>query len=340
MTQWIAEMRTHFDEHFHLVLPDDIKTLSRIAAVPSPEVRISGSKASQPVTHNPWTLFSQVIAPMDSVKPLDKRRGWTAAQIAEYNKAHGGQAERKNQIWDLTWPDGETYANVVFTGKEAEQFPAARHLTLEEPRVRGLAMRLPRFAPGQPVPVVLIPGIAEEIQGIWSLWQVSITSHDSRVVGQGNGSWTLDQGPETRRRRILPLFLADNGRTYMPTARHVWDQLLTASPQVRSMLNAKVSQAAFAQSQKAAEEHGRTIYEALVQEHRVRIAREREKADYAFVARRKTVERIGLPQVRDYRLNLLAQEQRAFQEQLDQKVHVYPELAPLLITRVEGDSHE
>jgi superfamily II DNA or RNA helicase len=264
---------------------------------------------------------------------------WVERMTVSYLKAHGGQVERKHQSWNLTWPDGATYANVVFTSKEAEQLPAARHLTLEEPRVRGLAMRLPRFVPGQPIPVVSIPS-AEGVRGVWSLWQVAITSHDSHVVGQGNEPWTLDQGTETRRRRILPLFLADNGRTYVPTARHVWNQLLTANPQVRCVFDAKVYQTTFAQLQKAAEEHGKSIYEALVQEHRARIAREREKADHAFAARRKTVERIGLPQVRDYRLNLLTQEQRAFQEQLDQKVHIYPELVPLLMIRVEGSGHE
>jgi SNF2 family DNA or RNA helicase len=31
VSQWVAEMRTHFNEHFQLVLPDDIKTLSRIS---------------------------------------------------------------------------------------------------------------------------------------------------------------------------------------------------------------------------------------------------------------------------------------------------------------------
>ena len=102
------------------------------------------------------------------------------------------------------------------------------------------------------------------------------------------------------------------------------------------MLDAEVSQAAFAQLQKAAEEHGKPIYEALVQEQLARIGREREKADYAFAARRKTVERIGLPQVRNYRLNLLAQEERTFQQQLDQRTHAYPEMVPLLMIRVEG----
>ena len=194
---------------------------------------------------------------------------WVERMTVSYLKAHGGQAERKSQSWNLTWPDGETYENVVFTGKEAERLPAARHLTLEEPKVRGLAMRLPRFAPGQPVPIVSIPGLSEEVQGIWSLWRIAIATM------------------EWNRRRIMPLFLADNGMVYMPTARHVWDQLLAASPQVRSVLDAEVSQAAFAKLQKAAEEHGKPIYEALVQEHRTRIAREREKADYAFAARRR-----------------------------------------------------
>ncbi|MDZ4186254.1 MAG: helicase-related protein, partial [Desulfuromonadales bacterium] len=247
---------------------------------------------------------------------------WVERMTVSYLKAHGGQAERKSQSWNLTWPDGETYENVVFTGKEAERLPAARHLTLEEPKVRGLAMRLPRFAPGQPVPIVSIPGLSKEVQGVWSLWRIAIASM------------------EWNRRRIMPLFLADNGMVYMPTARHVWDQLLAASTQVRSILDAAVSQAAFAKLQSAAEEHGKPIYEALVQEHRGRIAREREKANYAFAARRRTVERIGLPQVRNYRLNLLAQEEQHFQEQLDQKAQTYPEMVPLLVIRVEGGGHE
>ena len=247
---------------------------------------------------------------------------WVERMTVNYLKAHGGQAEKRSQSWNLTWPDGETYENVVFTSKEAERLPAARHLTLEEPKIRGLAMRLPRFAPSQPVSIVSIPGLSEEVQGVWSLWRIAIATM------------------EWNRRKIIPLFLADNGMVYMPTARHVWDQLLSASVQVRAILDTAVSQAAFAKLQSAAEEHGRPIYEALVQEHRGRIAREREKADYAFAARRKTVERIGLPQVRNHRLNLLSQEERSFQEQLGQKAHAYPEMVPLLVIRVEGGDHE
>jgi hypothetical protein len=145
---------------------------------------------------------------------------------------------------------------------------------------------------------------------------------------------------EWNRRRIMPLFLADDGRVFMPTARHVWDQLLMASPKVCSILDAQASQTVYAQMHKAAEEHGKPVYEALVREHRARIAREREKADYAFAARRKTIERIGLPQVRNYRLALLAQEEKTFQQQLEQRALVYPEMVALLMIRVEDAGDE
>jgi len=272
---------------------------------------------------------ASVLGATDELEPGEAQRllthpmpHWLERMTVSYLRAHGGQAERKSHGWKLTWPDGDAYENVVFTVREAEELPSARHLTLEEPKIRGLAMRLPFFAPGQPVPVVSLPGIEKEVQGIWSLWRVAIASM------------------EWNRRRIMPLFLADSGRVYMPTARHVWDQLLTANTPIRSMLESSSSKAVLEKLQPVAEQHGRPIFDALVQEHKARIDREREKAYYAFVARRKIIERIGLPQVRNYRLGLLSEEEQSFQKQLEQKAHVYPEMVPLLVLRVEGGGHD
>ena len=272
---------------------------------------------------------ASVLGATENLEPGEAQRllthplpHWVERMTVSYLKAHGGRAERRSQSWNLTWPDGETYENVVFTGMEAEKLPASRHFTLEEPKVRGLAMRLPRFAPGQPISIVSLPGLSEGVQGFWSLWRIAIATM------------------EWNRRRILPLFLADNGMVYMPTARHVWNLLLTESVQLKAHLDADVSRSAFEKLKSAAEEHGKPVYEALAQEHKGRIAREREKFDYAFAARRKTIERIGLPQVRNYRLNLLSREERSFREQLDQKAHAYPEMVPLLVIRVEGGGNE
>ena len=183
-------------------------------------------------------------------------------------------------------------------------------------------MRLPRFAPGQPISVVTIAGIGGEITGLWSLWRIGIATTD----------WN--------RHRIMPLFLADDGKVFAPTARHLWDQLLSVTPDVRAHLEIDDVKKAFDRLSEIAEEYGRIIYDELVQEHRSRLIRERGKGKYAFVARRKIIERIGLPQVRDYRLNLLRQEERAWNQELERKTQVYPEMVPLLVIRVEGGTHE
>ncbi|HQP24974.1 MAG TPA: helicase-related protein, partial [Smithellaceae bacterium] len=107
VNQWVAEMRLHFNEHFQLVLPDDIKTLSRISVVQSQKSNVQGQdyKSIRPWTSDRglWTLCDQVVVPMDSIKPLDKRRGWSAAQVGEYNR------ERFEDLiaagWDLVIVD-------------------------------------------------------------------------------------------------------------------------------------------------------------------------------------------------------------------------------------------
>ena len=272
---------------------------------------------------------SSVLGATEDLEPTEAQRlmthplpYWVERMTVSYLNAHGGKAERKRRTWDLTWPDGEIIANVVFSGKEAYQSPTARHLTLEDSRVWGLVMRLPRFVPGQPISVVTIPGITNEVTGLWSLWRIGITTM------------------EWNRHRIMPLFIADGGKVFAPTARHLWDKLLGVMPNVRTHLEMDESKEAFDRLAGIAEEQGRTIYDELVQEHRSRLTREREKGEYAFAARRSVIERVGLPQVRDHRLNLLRQEELSWNEDLKRKAQVYPEMVPLIIIYVEGGAHE
>ncbi|HQH53733.1 MAG TPA: helicase-related protein [Candidatus Hydrogenedentes bacterium] len=243
---------------------------------------------------------------------------WVERMTVSYVNSHGGHAERKHQTWELTWPDGKNYANVVFTSKEAERLPAAVHLTMEDPRVRTLATRLPRFVPGQPIPAVSIPGISDEARGFWSLWQIAVAT------------------VEWANRKVMPLFLADGGKVFALTAKHVWDQLLVSTPVMRSSLSAEVSKTAFAQIETVAQEYGKTVYDSLVQEHNTHIAREQQKAEYAFAARRRSIDRIGLPQVRSHRMNLLLQEESAFQEHMKRRAQIHPEITPLIMIRLEG----
>jgi superfamily II DNA or RNA helicase len=84
--QWVSEMDTHFKEVFYPLIPGDF--------IASP-----GGMPKE----NRWMAYDQVVCPMDSVKPLDKRRGWPKEQVAEYNR------ERFEDLvaagWDLVIVD-------------------------------------------------------------------------------------------------------------------------------------------------------------------------------------------------------------------------------------------
>lgn len=268
---------------------------------------------------------SSILGGAEDLDPHESQRllahplpHWVERMTVSYLKAHGGKAERKNRTWALTWPDGETVFDAVFTGKEAEEISSARHLTLEEPRVRGLAMRLPRFVPGQPVPVIALSSLAPEISGFWSLWQVSLLAED----------WS--------RRRTMPLFLSDGDAVYLPTARHLWNELLTSTPVLLRYLDTEESKTILQRVSAKAEHYGKTLYDELVEAHRAHLARERDKGEYSFASRRKGLERIGLPQVRFHRLKVLEQEERSWREDLRRKAEIVPEIVPLLLVRVEG----
>ena len=268
---------------------------------------------------------SSVLGTVEDLEPGEAQRlmahplpHWVESMTVSYLQANDGRAEKKQHTWELEWPDGVVFSNIVFTVKETDDIPTARHLTLEDSRIRGLVMSLPRVAKGQPIPSIVIPGVADEATGFWSLWGITIHTDD----------WN--------QRRILAVFLHDDGRVLMPTARHIWNQLLSVSPGIHGHLAGDPARDAFDRVMKVAEKQGKSIYDELVQIHRERLTRERDKGTYAFAARRRAVERIGLPQVRDHRLAILDREEREWRAQLERRAQIIPEMVSLLLIRLDG----
>ena len=110
VTQWVAEMQVHFNELFHLILPEDLMTLRRLSGGWGNEggwaSGLSGREKDgrgNDLSSNPWQRLPQVVVPMDSVKPIERRRGWTPTNVAEYNR------ERFEDLisagWDLVIVD-------------------------------------------------------------------------------------------------------------------------------------------------------------------------------------------------------------------------------------------
>lgn len=239
---------------------------------------------------------------------------WVERMTVTYLRGNGGSAELQGQRWQLTWPTGETLQDVVFTLQHTSDSSSLQHLTLESPNIRGMTLRLPSFTQGQPIPIIQLAGLPATVRGTWSLWRIALAS------GQ--------------QQRILSIFVSQDGKTFLPTARHIWEQLLTQDPQIIGQLTADQAEACFAESWQAAQDQGYSLYEELVRSHHTHLEQERQKGEYAFSCRRKVIDRVGLSQVRDYRLKQLAQEEAEWRAQLEQSVAVQPELSPLLILSI------
>ena len=251
---------------------------------------------------------------------------WTERMTVAYLRSRGeGLAAAEDEVgYRLRWPDGSETKRAVFTQAEARRGDT-EHVTLEDPRIRGLTTRLAFFAPGQPLATVEIPGVSEMVSGIWSLWKVGLIT------------------PLGSSRRLLPLFVSDDGRVLGPTARLCWDRLIEGSTGELRLKPAAITGEEALQAHQAAldtaRDHGEAIFRELADAHRERLHRERKKTTYAFDARRRAIQRVGLPQVRSHRLARLEHEEKDWRAAREANEAMVPDLSAVLMLRVgrEGE---
>lgn len=251
---------------------------------------------------------------------------WVERMTVGYLNSHGGAASRKRSWWDLNWPDGQEHRKAVFNAREADRLTDATLLNLENSRVRGLALNLPQIAAGQPLPCVSVSGLPASISGLWGLFEI-------RLQAGMHQKTQLLRIPMVRR-GYVSVFLSEEGKLFLPTARHIWDALQTAEAQVQATLGQDESTIAHESLQIAAEQAGQELFDALQQAHLASVAREEERGVVSFASRRKAIERVGLPEVRQFRLSRCDADESEWRHELQSARQIVPEIRPLLMLRI------
>ena len=214
----------------------------------------------------------------------------------------------------IRWPDEVDTVEVQFPGNRDET--DGMLLNLDHPRIRGVIGRLPLHGKGEPIPRFNVPGLPKSIDGIWSLWQLRLTSFDFG------------------RTRVFPVFVSRDGRSFAQTARHVWDRIATLELMPSGAISGSESQACHGQIRKVAEEEGHPLWLDLERQHRQRWDEEKVRVQYHFSARRRMLEQVGLTEVRGYRLRQLEAEEAARLSQLEEQRRLLPDLEPLTILSI------
>lgn len=251
---------------------------------------------------------------------------WVERMTVGYLNSHGGAASRKRSWWDLNWPDGQEHRKAVFSAREADRLTDATLLNLENSRVRGLALNLPQVAAGQPLPCVTVSGLPASISGLWGLFEI-------RLQAGMHQKTQLLRIPMVRR-GYVSVFVSEEGKLFLPTARHIWDALQTAEAEVQATLGQDDSITAHERLQIAAEQAGQELFDTLQQAHIVSVTREEERGMVAFASRRKAIERVGLPEVRQYRLARCDAEEAEWRHELQSARQIVPEIRSLLMLRI------
>lgn len=241
---------------------------------------------------------------------------WLERAITTGLPARGGLAEKDGKAWRVQWPDGSETAKVCFDARTAEECPELEWVTLEDPRAHAFISDLPRCVPGQRLPIARLSGLPDTVQGLWSLWEISIAADDFS------------------RRRFLPVFVNEEGRPFLPTAKRIWDLLLTEQIERFGMMAGEESGEWFARSKDAAITQGGRLFSELVEEHSARLREERERAKFAFDVRHQAIGCVGLQTVRDYRRNRLQAEYDARVDQLDAAEAYTPDINAILMLRI------
>lgn len=241
---------------------------------------------------------------------------WLERAIVTGLPVRGGAASQAEEVWRIRWADGSESSRACFDSRTAQQNPDLDWVTLEDPRARAIIGDLPRCVAGQPLPSIRISGLPDTVRGLWSLWEIGLTSEGFA------------------RKRFLPIFVADDGRTFLPTAKRIWDLLLTESIEMADSTRVEDVARSFEMSATAARNQGERLFSELLDEHRQWLKEERERARYAFDARYQAIGRIGLPAVREYRRKRLDAEYRAHLSALDAAGACVPDLHAILMLRV------
>ncbi len=243
--------------------------------------------------------------------------GWMASMVQHYVMARGGEVQRTTLGWTITFPNGTVLPHVVFRpdSDDVEQ----TYFALDHPEIQRMLEELPHEALGAPLARLASTQFTKGLRGIWSLWELRLW------YGQEND------------RRILPMFLSDDGRLFQASALQIWERITHLSFQGEVDLSSHMlDEESWHKLFHLAEQQTEPLYRELQGIHIVRLQEEHVAMEQAFRVRRDMIGRVGLANVRAVRLRRLEDEYAVRLRNLEDAATVHPELRPILILEVDA----
>jgi hypothetical protein len=207
--------------------------------------------------------------------------------------------------------------NVTFSQSESNKNSPVELLSLEHEKIQNILQTIPRFLVGQNLSSVILENLGSDIEGVWSLWKIELSSE----------LWNKS--------KYLPLFIHKDGRSLNATARAVWDHCVSSKLNMSDQYS-NLTLSLFRQHFEEAEKQGKAIYMQLESEFGRYLNHERGKHQYLFGYKLKSANSLGLQSVKSHRLNEIAQAQRDWERDFEMFKASIPSLQSIAFIQVKG----
>ncbi len=239
---------------------------------------------------------------------------WLETLVQQYIMVHHGTLTKNLLGYADIKVQGES-RKITFDAEVSLGNPGVEHITLQHDWIRKLLNDLGEFDLSNKIPVIK-SSTGEETPGYWSLWQISARNNlESKIQYQC-------------------YFLADNGKQYSAYAHDIWNRLINGS----GKFSIDGSQA-FNEPESFQKEMNQSLFlsfQNLEADVMIRINTKKENRLNSFCFQKSRIERIGIDNIRQAKLQRLEKEHQAWIKEFESGSKIIPGIKQLLMIRING----
>lgn len=184
-------------------------------------------------------------------------------------------------------------------------------ISVSNPMVQEMLSANQYWHPKEGAPAFRIEGLNTE-RGYWTLWEVTL-------------------GDDAQDKRILSIFINENG-IYRPAAsKMIWDEVLRANKRMVMLPNESLDDASMAALMTKASDIAEDAFIEMRSDYKKRHDDEYRKRRYALTLRIESARKIGIANIRASRVRKLEEQLEQVTRDYEQKQTICPTFRPMLI---------
>ena len=241
---------------------------------------------------------------------------WVEQMTINYVLSNNGKAQKNLDGWEIVWPDGEKQNSVVFSASDMEKFNDSNFLSVSYSKIKRILNNSP-YGNNDYQCVININSLPESISGIWSLWEIEISN---KYYSE---------------KKVLPLFIHNNGKIFPSTAKAVWDLIISGDIEIIDLKNNYFDITEFKRN---AENSFKTEYHEMLAEFNFKLDAEKIKKEKMFESKRNAINKVGIGNIRQSRVKSLEHERQNWLQEMEVSSSLIPCLNLLMIVQIKPKS--